>query len=112
MSEVTNVKDGLYILGEENTPMKIATAVYGDPRKYHEIISANSDVEWEPGISLRIPNRLGRTTQVQVDETTFELISRMFPGQMIHLYLDRFYTWNDGYDAEDLVGQTVFIPER
>lgn len=112
MSEITKTRDGFYLLGEDESPAKISEAVYGDPRKYAEIIKSNTSIAWEPGVQILIPNKAGRTTVVQENETTFELIRRMFPEQPTHLYLDRFYLWNDGCEAEDLVGQVVFIPER
>jgi len=112
MSEITKTRDGYYLLGEGQGPSEVAAAVYGNVNKYAEISTVNSDLEWLPGTHILVPNKEGRTTVVQENETTFEVISRMFPNQPVHLYLDRFYMWNDGFDAEDLVGVMVFIPER
>lgn len=111
--EVTKVKTGLFLLGEEETSYRsVSQKVYNDPNKYQVILEANAGVLWAPGIQLVIPNRDGRVTIPQEDESSTDLIRRMFPGQPPHMYLDNYFKWNDGFEADELVGIKVFVPER
>jgi hypothetical protein len=105
------VSDGLYKVREGDQPRSIAARVYGDGSKYSMLLAANPHTN--AGTQIIVPNVKGRTTEVEYDgESPQEIIRRLFPNQPIHMYLQRFYTWNGGEDAELMLGEMVFVPDR
>lgn len=102
---------GTFLLQDGDTPRSVAEVVYGDGSRYAILLKYNPE-QWVPGTRIEVPNKAGRSTTVEDGEQTRDLIARMFKNQPVHLYLKRYYQWNGMREATDLVGETVFIPER
>lgn len=109
---VEEVDTGLFILSGNLSPQEVALAVYGDVRRYGFLMEHNADTEWSAGSTIEVPGKKGRTSVVQEDETTTSLIQRMFPGQPSYLFVEGYLKWNANLLAEELVGKTIFIPNR
>lgn len=102
--------DGLWTLKEGDTPRTIAQYVYGDGHRYADLLKANKDREWVPGAQVVVPNKNCYSTFVREGESPHDVIRRLFPNQMPHLFIDRFLEWNGGtVDLE--VNQFVCIPQ-
>lgn len=108
---ITHINTGTYTLQDGDTPHSVSNYVYGDKTLYHVLLKANPS-EWAIGFPIEVPNKKGRQTEVLQDESSFDVIRRMFPNQPIHLYLDKFYGWNGGEDYVPAEGDIVFVPER
>lgn len=104
------VKDGTFRLSEGESPREVAEKVYGDSSRYQILLKYNDN--WETLETVVVPNKGGRTDIVRTDDTLKSLVKRMFPNQPVHLYEDRYMVWNAGLLPENLVGHTIFIPER
>lgn len=108
MSTVTHVLHGVYRLSPGEEPRDVASKVYGDGSRYHILIKHNPD--WVSPVT--VPNKAGRTTIVRAGEEAKDLVSRMFPNQPVHLYEERYRDWNASILPQDIVGESVFVPER
>jgi hypothetical protein len=111
MSEVTKVDHGQFLLNDGDDARTVAYKVYGDGNKYQVLLSANPE-DWEVLEHVKIPNKKGRVTTVEPNDSFGDLIRRMFPGQPQSIYVAPFFKWNGGVDHYLLEGDEVFIPER
>lgn len=110
---IKHVSVGRYILRGGESVTDIAEAVYGDRNKYVVLLQHNKDVDWDAaGDIILVPNKRGRLASVRQGESTHDLISRMFPGQLPHIYFGKFAAWNADQQAPQLAGKEVFCPER
>jgi len=106
---VTKVSHGIYRMSDES-PQEVALKVYGDVSRYAILLKYNEDWGAEP--TVIVPNKEGRTITVEEGDTLKTIINRLFPGQFYHMYIDKYNVWNAGTPVEELVGETVFVPER
>lgn len=110
MESVRRSLHGSYRLSEGESPRDVAEKVYGDGSRYQILLKYNN--EWGSEELIHVPNKEGRVSTVLEEDDLRSLIKRMFPNQPIHLYEDRYFTWNANIHPSSLIGQEVFIPER
>lgn len=108
---IEHVNDGLYLLNPGDDASVVARRTYGDVHKSVVILKANLG-DWDQMDRVVVPNKKGRTTQIQEGEAPRDTIMRMFPNQPPHLYLLQYSIWNGGEDGWLRPGDTVFVPER
>jgi len=109
---IYHVNIGKYVLKEGDTPRSVAEVVYKDGSMYTTLTTHNKELEWEPGNIVQVPNKKGRETTVEDGESTRQVLQRMYRHDPPHIYFNKFLDWNGGLHAEELSGQTVFVPER
>lgn len=109
---VYHVNIGTYVLKEGDTPRSVAELAYKDGNMYTALTKANLGSNWEPGETVKVPNKKGRETVVEDGESTRQVIQRMFKNDPPHIYFDKFLAWNGGEQAEFMTGKKVYVPER
>lgn len=108
---IEHVNIGRYTVQQGDTPRTVADLAYRNGDMYVRVMKENPH-EWEEGDIVLVPNKKGRLTDVLPGEDVGDIISRMFPGQPPHIYIERFYLWNGGYDYVPEEGDQVYVPER
>lgn len=109
---IYHVNIGRYRLKSGDTPRSVAENAYSDGNMYTVLTRNNPDISWEQGEVVLVPNKKGRETVVAEGESTKQLLQRMYKHDPMHVHLQKFLTWNGGFHAEELVGETVYVPER
>lgn len=111
ITSYSETSEGYYYVRAKDTARSVSGVVYGDQNQYSKLLKANPDA-WERGDLIVVPGVAGRVDNVHKGETTTRVIQRMFPGQPVHLYQNRFYAWNGGSGRQFAGGEVVFVPHR
>jgi hypothetical protein len=112
LESFTRVNEGYYYVRKGDTAKIVAQRVYGgDGHKSSVLLKANPEI-WDEESFITVPGVDGRVANILPGESPASVIRRMFPGQPVHLYQDRFFVWNGGKDRTFEGGGLVFVPER
>ncbi len=106
------VSHGYYVLQTGDDAQQVAHNLYGDVHKSNVLLEANKNTEWTPGNTIVVPNKKGRQSVYKDGESPQQVIERLFPGQPVHLYLNRYFLWNGGHEFPPKSGDFVYVPER
>ena len=99
-SDEGDVTDGYYWIRRGDTPLGVATLVYGDGKQHTKLDPCDPP---EPGFNgvdhqIRLPGLAGRTTRVQAGEGAWQVVARLYPDANPATLLERFYALNGGRD--------------
>ncbi len=111
INSYSEVSEGYYYVRKGDTSRSVANVVYGDQNKASRLVKANPE-QWDPESHITVPGVSGRLDTMKPGESVTKVCQRVFPGQPVHLFQNRFYVWNGGQNRQFGGGEMIFIPNR